>query len=72
LATRKLLIALLASTVLTWREWVEHHPPEIVIVGLLHLIFVLVAVGLLAYSLQWLGRNQGKPSSGPTKTQSEE
>src|ERR1039458_5134764 len=32
-AARKLLVAVAGAALLTWREWVEHHPPEIVLVG---------------------------------------
>jgi hypothetical protein len=62
-AMRKVLVAFLASTVLTWREWVEHHPPEIAIIAVLHFVFVLVAVALLVRGVQFfLRRNQ--PSQG--------
>ena len=52
-ATRKLLIALVASGVLTWREWVGHHPPEIAIVAVIHFVFVLAVIALLIYFGQW-------------------
>jgi hypothetical protein len=48
-ATRKLLLALVGSGVLTWREWVEHHPPEIVIVELVHFLFLFAVIALLVY-----------------------
>jgi hypothetical protein len=53
-ATRKLVIALAVAGVLTWREWVEHRPPEIVIVALLHFLFVFFLTGLLVFAGQWL------------------
>lgn len=52
-ATRKLLIALVGSGVLTWREWVEHHPPEIVIVALIHFVFVFAVSALFVYAGLW-------------------
>ena len=58
-ATRKMLIALAATALLTWREWVEHHPPEIVIVAFLHFAFVFAAIGLAVYALQRFGRKIG-------------
>ena len=60
-ATRKLLIALAVAGVLTWREWVEHRPPEIVIVALLHFLFVFSLIGLLVFAGQWL-RQRKLPS----------
>ena len=53
-ATRKRLIALAGSAVLTWREWVEHRPPESAIVALIHFVFVLAAIALLDYAGQRL------------------
>ncbi|MGA9811949.1 MAG: hypothetical protein WBQ64_04175 [Terriglobales bacterium] len=52
-ATRKLLLALAVSGVLTWREWVEHHPPEIVIVEVIHFVFVFAVIALLVYLGLW-------------------
>jgi hypothetical protein len=48
-ATRKLLVAVVGAALLTWWEWIEHHPPAIAIVALIHLVFVLVVIGLLVY-----------------------
>lgn len=55
-------IALLGSAPLTWREWVEHHPPEIAILAVIHFVFVFVAVVLLTYLAQWFlrGIRRGK------------
>jgi hypothetical protein len=50
--------------VLTWREWVEHHPPEIVLVVLIHFFFVLALIAALVYVGQWFGRRDKAPS-GP-------
>lgn len=52
-ALRKLLAAIAGSAVLTWAEWVKHHPPAIVIVALLHLVFVLAAIALVVRIGQW-------------------
>jgi len=62
-ATRKLLVAAGGSVLLTWREWVKHHPPEIAIVALLHFVFVLAVIALLVYTGQWLSHS-GKKSPG--------
>ena len=61
-ATRKLLIALAGSGVLTWREWVEHRPPEIVIIALIHFVFVFAMIALLVYAGLWF-RARKMPSS---------
>jgi membrane protein YdbS with pleckstrin-like domain len=62
-AIRKLLVALALATVLTWREWVEHHPPEIAVVAVIHFAFVLVVFALLVYPGQWFIRGLRKASS---------
>jgi hypothetical protein len=49
---------------LTWQEWVEHHPPEIAIVAVLHLVFAFTAIALLVYARQWFRRGRGKPRNG--------
>lgn len=59
-ATRKVLMATAAAVFLTWREWVEHHPPQIMIAAMMHFAFVLTAIGFLVYSLQRLGRADKK------------
>jgi hypothetical protein len=55
-ALRKVLIALLVSAVMTWKEWVTRHPPEIALIAVLHFVFALVAVALLVYVWQFLRR----------------
>lgn len=60
-AVRKLLVALAGATLLTWREWVEHKPPEIAIVALIHFVFVLAAIALLIYTWQWFSRSGKNP-----------
>jgi hypothetical protein len=62
-ATRKLIIAFLLAALLTWREWEEHHPPEIALVAVLHFVFVLAVIALLVYIGQWF-RRQGTKESG--------
>jgi hypothetical protein len=56
-ATRKLLVAVAGAALLTWREWVKHHPPEIAIVAVMHFAFVLPAVGLVVRIGQWFSRS---------------
>ena len=57
-ATRKLLIAVAGSAALDWMEWVEHHPPDMAIVAVIHFVFVLAAIGLLVYVWQWVSRSR--------------
>jgi hypothetical protein len=59
-ATRKLLIAAALAVFLTWGEWVQHHPSQIILVVLVHFAFVFSAIGLLVYSLRRHGRVQKK------------
>jgi hypothetical protein len=67
-ATRKLLIAIAGSTLLTWREWVEHHPPEILIVALIHFLFALIVIALVVFVGGWLNRGDNKSTSGQPKS----
>ena len=46
--------ALAGSLVLTAIEWVEHHPPEIAIVAVIHFVFVLVAIALVYQAVRRL------------------
>jgi hypothetical protein len=48
-AARKLCIAVIGAALLTWLEWIKHHPPEIVIVALMHFVFVLIVIALVVY-----------------------
>lgn len=57
-AMRKLLIALAGSAALDWMEWVEHHPPEMAIVLVVHFVFVLAAIGLVVYFRQRVSRSR--------------
>ena len=59
-ATRKVLMAAAAAVFLTWREWEQLHPPQIMIAALTHFAFILTAIGFLVYSLQRLGRVEKK------------
>lgn len=59
-ATRKVLIAAAAAGFLTWREWVEYEPHQIMLAALMHFVFVLTAIGFLVYSLQRLNRGDKK------------
>ena len=66
-ATRKILVAVGGSALLTWREWIEHHPPEIAIVALIHFVLVLAAIALLVYTGQWLRHSDKKSPSTPAE-----
>jgi hypothetical protein len=59
-ATRKVLIAAAAAAFLTWREWVQYEPRQIMLAALMHFVFVLTTIGILVYSLQRLGRADKK------------
>lgn len=56
-ALRKLLVAVAVAAVLTWEEWLKHHPPEIVLIAFIHLIFVLAAIAVLVAIFRWLRRS---------------
>ena len=64
-ATRKLLIAFVGSAVLTWWEWVEHHPPDILIVALVHFVFVFAVIALLVYVGLWFRTRKSPTSQTP-------
>ncbi len=66
-ATRKVLVAVAGAAVLTWWEWVEHHPPDIAVVALIHLVFVSAAVALVVQAGRWLGRGGHKSRSREAK-----
>jgi hypothetical protein len=63
-ATRKLLVAVVGSALLTWWGWVEHHPPEIVIVALIH--FVFAAIALVVYVGQWFSDKKSPSKASET------
>jgi hypothetical protein len=62
-ATRKLLVAVAGSALLTWWERIEHHPPDLAIVELVHFFFVFAVIALLVYIGQWRKRNSKKSLS---------
>ncbi len=62
---RKLLLALAGSAVLDWMEWVEHHPPAIAIVAVLHFLFVLAAIAAAIPILRRLSRASQPPAAPP-------
>jgi phage shock protein PspC (stress-responsive transcriptional regulator) len=51
--------------VLTWWEWVEHHPPEIVIVALVHFVFLFAVIALLVYVGLWFRARRSTTSRTP-------
>jgi len=59
----KLAVAFVISALLTWREWVEHHPPEIVLVAVLHFAVVWIALLLIVQIARWLGRKRRHKNS---------
>ena len=66
-ATRKFFVAIVGATLLTWTEWVKHHPPEIAIVAVIHLVFVLSVIALLVFTGQWFRRGGKTPPGRPAK-----
>jgi hypothetical protein len=59
-ASRKLFVALAGSALLDWMEWVKHHPPDMVIVAVVHFVFVLAAIALFVYMGQRFRRSERK------------
>jgi len=59
-AMRRLLLIFAGTAFLTWREWVEHHPPEIVIVAFLHFLFVFLVVAFAVLAGERWGRRTKK------------
>lgn len=58
-AIRKPIIALALTLMLTWREWVDYHPLEILLVVLVVVVnfaLVLSAIALLVFTLQRFNR----------------
>lgn len=65
-AARKLLVAVAGAALLTWREWVEHHPPEIVLVAVIHFVFTLAVIALVVQIGRWFSRSDKRsPSRQP-------
>ena len=44
---RILLTALVVSVVLDYMEWVEHHPPVMAVIIVLHFVFVWVVLSII-------------------------
>jgi hypothetical protein len=71
-ATRKLFVAVAGAALLTWWEWVEHHPPEIAVVALIHFVFVLAAIELVVYvGRRFSSSDKKSPSRHPKGPYSE-
>jgi hypothetical protein len=66
-AARKLLLALTGAALLTWQEWVKHHPPEIAIVAVIHFVFVSGAIALTVWTWHWLRRTDTKSQASRGK-----
>ena len=49
LSRRIVLIALAVSVVLDYMEWVEHHPPVMAIIVVLHFLFVWVPLAIVVW-----------------------
>ena len=64
-ATRKLILAVAVSAVLTWREWVTNHPPEIALVAVIHFVFVMVVIALAVQIGRWFSRKPARQTKGP-------
>lgn len=62
-ATWKLSAAVVVSALLTWSEWVEHHPPAIALIALIHFVFVLLAIAIVDHIWRWLSRGSKKSRS---------
>lgn len=71
-AARKLFVAVAAAALLTWWEWVEHHPPEIALIALIHLAFVLAAIALIVRIGQSFSRGDKRSSTRQPKGPSSE
>ena len=63
----KLFVAAVGAALMTWLEWVKHHPSEIAVVALIHFAFVLIAIALFVHVARWFRRGYGK---SPPATQS--
>jgi len=61
--TRKLVAGLLLTVFLTWREWVEHHPPEIALIAVMHFAVVMIALAMLISAVRWF---RGGRKKSPT------
>lgn len=66
-AARKLIAALALSALLTWREWVEHHPPEIAIAELIHFVFASALIAFFVFIGERFTRRGGSFPREPEK-----
>lgn len=63
-AARKVFGALAGSALLDRLEWIEHHPPQMVVVALIHFVLVLAAIALFVPIGQWF---RGADNSSPSR-----
>ena len=63
----RLFAAVAGAALLTWREWVKHHPPEIAVVALIHFVFVLVAIALVVHIVRWFSPTDKESPSRQSK-----
>jgi len=61
------MAAVVGAALLTWLEWVEHHPPAIPAVALIHFVFMLVVIALVVQIGRWLshGDKTSRQTKGP-------
>jgi hypothetical protein len=64
-ATRYLLLAFAGAVFLTWREWIEHRPPEIALIAVIHFFFVLGLIAVCLSARQRLGGRIKESSHKP-------
>src|SRR6476661_1651147 len=50
---------------LTWQEWIEHHPPNMALIALIHFVFVWILVAIAVHIVRWLrsGRRSFRKNS---------
>jgi hypothetical protein len=65
----RVLAAVAGAVLLTWGEWVKHHPPEIALIAVIHFLFVLVAIALVVQVVRWFSRSAKKSPSRHTNDQ---
>lgn len=56
----KFFAAVAVTALLTWREWVDHHPPEIALAALIHFVFAWLAVAIAVHTARWFSRGNRK------------
>jgi hypothetical protein len=60
---RKLALGVLVAAILTWREWIEHHPPEIALIAGIHFLLVMSVLAVLIGSIRLFQRTRKKNST---------